>query len=138
MIKFYVLSCDNKRECTAVDPAKAAQILSLMFHNSKGYVVNDNKVVFAQNMTVEEAEVIAGLTKPVVVAPKATVAKASKPKVAAKATVAKKVKIKSKVVKVKNKPGKAKKTVLKAKPKAKPKVKAKANKTKTKKKGKKR
>lgn len=129
MVKFYILNGDNKRECTATDPAKAAQILALMFHNSKGYVVHDNKIVFAQNMSVEDAEVVAGLkpvAAPVIVAPKAAAPVKAK-KVTAKP--AKKAKVKSKVVVKAKKPTKkpAKKTVVKVKPKTKVKAKVKAN-----------
>lgn len=127
MVKFYILSGTNKRECTATDPAKAAQILALMFHNSKGYVVHDNKVVFAHNLSVEEAEVIAGL-KPVET-PKPLVAPAGVAPVKV-AKPAKKAKVKSKVVVKAKKPAKkpAKKTAVKVKPKTKAKKPVKANK----------
>jgi hypothetical protein len=141
MISFFVLN-GLKRKCTALSVARATEIIKLMFPGKKAYVVEDNKIPFAHNMSIEEAEVDAGVKpQPMmsmeVMAPKVVVApkkKADKPavkktkvksKVVVKAkpkTKAKKTKVKSKVV-VKAKP--KTKTKAKAKPKAKAKVKAK-------------
>jgi hypothetical protein len=142
MINFFILNGTNKRTCTASETTKAAEILRLMFPLNKGYVIEDNKVVFAHNMTVDEAEAIAGIKKiasmeVLPIAPKVT---ASKPKKAAKKKpVAKKTVLKSKVAVKNNKKAVAKKTVVKSK--VKPKTKAKAKKpakVKAKAKGKKR
>lgn len=113
MINFYILNGTNKRSCTAADSHKAAQILALVFPNAKAYVVEDNKVVFAQNMSIEDALDVSGLRP---VAPPAAVVlpPVAKPKKAA----AKKTKVKKKIaVKVSKKKKPAKKVTIKAKPK---------------------
>lgn len=127
MINFFILNGTDKRTCTASETSKAAEILRLMFPLNKGYVIEDNKVVFAHNMTVDEAEITAGIEKMasmevLPVAPKVT---ADKPKKKAKKKpVAKKTTLKFKVA-VKNNKKTAAKTVIKSKVKPKTKVKAK-------------
>jgi len=126
MINFFILNGDQKRTCTASDVSKATQILSLMFPTSRGYIVEDNKVVFAHNMTPDEAETVAGL-KPMqsitLLAPKAALVKPKKTKAKKPVVKAKKTKLKSKVVVKNNKKPVVKKTVVKSK--VKPKIKAK-------------
>lgn len=130
MVQFFILAGASKRTCTATDAAKAAEILRLMFNNSKGYVIENNKVTFSQNMTIEEAEISHGIKKMqsmevLPVAPKA--AKVKRIATAVGMTIkkpvkskAKKTTLKSKVV-LKNKKSATKKTVVKSKvkPKAK-------------------
>ncbi len=125
MINFVILKGENKQTCQATDVNHAAQILTLLFPQSKAYVVENKKVVFAHNLTVQEAEVLAGIrSKPmqsIEVLPKK---KAKKKPVAKKKPTAKKTKLKSKVA-VKKTSTKKTKIKPKAKPKPKPKVKAK-------------
>ncbi len=112
MINFYILNGTNKRNCTAADVNKAAQILSLVFPNAKAYVVEDNKVVFAQNMSIEDAVDVSGLRP---VAP--PVAKVLPPVKPVKKVAAKKTKLVKKVAVKANKKKPAKKVTIKAKPK---------------------
>lgn len=129
MIQFFIIN-GNKRTCTATDSHKAAEILRLMFHASKGYVVENNKIFFAQNMTIEEAEISHGIKKQSMevlpVAPKAAKVKPKKVKKKPAKSKAKKTTLKSKVVIKNNKKPAPKKAVVKSKvkPKTKP-VKAK-------------
>ncbi len=122
-VKFFILSGQNKRPCEATDSHKAAQILRFMFHNSKGYVVENNKIAFAQNMTIEEAAIEHGLkvAVPVQSMEVLPVAPAAKPKKTP--AKAKKTTMKSKVVVKAKKKAPAKKAAVKVK--AKPKTKAK-------------
>lgn len=142
MINFFILNGDQKRTCTATDISKATQILSLMFPTHKGYVIEDNKVVFAHNMTPDEAEIAAGLKLqsmtllPLALCegycgtPMAALVKPKKAKAKKKPVkvVTKKTKLKSKVVVKNKKKSPAKKTVVKSKVKPKTKAKAKGKK----------
>jgi len=145
MINFFILNGDRKRTCTSVDVDKAAQILTLMFPTNQGYIVNNNKVVFAHNMSLDEANEAAGLRVEEEVPQSMTVLPLAVPKAkavkAVKAVKAKKTKLKSKVKVVvlkNNRKPVAKKTVVKVKPKVKAKAKKPVAKVKAKaKKGKK-
>ena len=120
MITFFVFN-DVKRKCAALSAAKATEIIKLIFPGKKAYVIEDNNVPFAQNMSVEEAKLDAGIKPQPMMIPevvKKPVAKKTKvkSKVVVKAKtkpVAKKTKVKSKVV---VKKAKAKPVVKKAKP----------------------
>lgn len=139
MISFFVLNGANKRECHAIDAGKAASIISLVFPNQKAYVVDNGKIAFAHNLSIEEAETLAGIAKPKMdsmtnVPPAPSPKKAAKVKAKPKKKAVKKTVLKSKV-KIKNNKKPVKKTVVKSK--VKPKVKAKPKaKVKTVKKGK--
>jgi hypothetical protein len=139
MIQFFILN-GTKRTCAATDSHKAAEILRLMFHGSKGYVVENNKIAFAQNMSVDEAEISHGI-KPMqsmTVLPVAPKAAKVKPTVKPAKSKAKKTTLKSKVVIKNNKKSAPKKVVVKVKPKVKVKAKKPVAKVKAKVKGKKR
>lgn len=107
MTNFYVLNEDGKKQGTAVNAQKATEVLTLIFPGQKAFVVQDNKVPFAQNMTIAEAEDTVGIKHPEPVAVTSSI------EVLPQEEPVKKARVRSKIV-VKNKP-KAKKSVVKPK-----------------------